>query len=70
MQCRKCGQQLRQLMLWAMMEDAGAHCSPSALVCSGGGEHDFLENELATLLARAGEAEPEQEASDGGAASA
>lgn len=44
--CSKCGESLRRLLLLAMLEDAGAHCSPSATKCSAGGEHDFTAQKV------------------------
>lgn len=42
--CTKCGQTLRRLMLVAMLQDAGARCSPGALECSAdGGEHEWAK---------------------------
>jgi hypothetical protein len=35
--CRKCGVPLRRLMLLAMLQDAGARCSPGSAEC----EHEF-----------------------------
>lgn len=35
--CKKCGDSLKRLMLLAMLQDAGAQCSPGPLEC----EHEF-----------------------------
>ena len=44
MKCHKCKQTLRRLMILALLEDAGAKCSPAANDCPNGGEHDFQEH--------------------------
>ena len=40
--CSKCGQTLKKLMLIALLQDAGARCSPGALQCpTDGGDHEW-----------------------------
>jgi len=49
MKCVKCGQTAEELILLAMMEDAGARSSPRPTVCpADGGEHDFSDPKEAT----------------------
>jgi hypothetical protein len=44
MRCNKCGSDLKRLMLLALLQDCGAHCSPGADKCTfDGGEHDFSD---------------------------
>lgn len=44
MKCQKCHETLNRLLLLALLEDAGARCSPGALQCLAGGEHNFSED--------------------------
>ena len=46
--CRHCGQTAGRLILFAMMQDAGAKTSNDAVKCwarEDGGDHDFTETE-------------------------
>ena len=53
--CVKCGVTLRRLMLIAMLQDAGAQCSPGPLKCSAdGGEHEWTKTPAAAEAAGGG----------------
>jgi hypothetical protein len=44
MYCSKCNQSFYRLALMALLQDAGARCSPGSNVCpADGGEHEFVE---------------------------
>jgi len=41
--CRKCGKELRRLMLLCLMADFGCQVYPSPSECVCGGDHEFEE---------------------------
>lgn len=41
--CRKCGEPITRLMLFALFAEAGSHVYPGPLDCPKGDEHDMEE---------------------------
>lgn len=41
--CKHCGQQLKRLIILALLQDAGASVFPSATHCTDAQEHEFEE---------------------------